>query len=236
MAYKLFVEATHVENIIPVRLVKEEAKDADGKIITGKKPSLYVEGIYIQTNIKNKNGRNYPLPLMEACVQKYIQERMQPGKMRSYGELGHPDGVEINLDKVCDITTDLHWDGPNCIGKSKILTAHPAGRIVETLLEEGCQIGKSTRGLGSLSEMVQKDGSKIVESYEMIANDTVADPSAPEGFVNGIMENKEYIIQDNGVIVECYRGLERSLSSLPKDSELRRLLFIDSLENFLKDL
>lgn len=231
MALKLIIEARDFD-LRPVDCLIEAVKKDDGSL----DKSYYIEGPFVQCNIKNRNGRNYPKELMEACVAKYMQERMNPQfGLRSYGELGHPDGVEINLDKVSHYIQELKWQGTNCIGKAKILKKNPMGRIVETFLEEKLRLGTSTRGLGALSETPNRDGSKNVEHYEMIASDIVADPSAPQGFVNGILENKEYIVQDNGVIVECYERLERSVSSLPKDTELKKKLFLESFENFLKD-
>ena len=226
MALKLIVEARDFETAL-VEAV-QEVNEAGVK-------EYYIVGPFIQTNIKNRNGRVYPKTLMEAVVEKYKQDRMQPGKFRSYGELGHPDGVEINLDKASHYTQTLDWQGNNCIGKAKILTGNATGRMVQTFLDEKLIIGTSTRGLGTLAKNENADGSKMVTSYEMIASDIVADPSAPQGFVQGILENKEYIIQDNGVIVECFTNLERTVSTLPKDSELKEKLFLEAFENFLKD-
>jgi hypothetical protein len=197
----------------------------------------FIEGIFIQTEAKNRNGRNYPKALMEQCVQKYKQERMNPEfGMRSFGELGHPDGVEINLDRVSHYVTELNWNGNDVIGKAKIINKTPIGRTVQTILEEGLRLGVSTRGLGALSKKPSADGSKLVEAYDMIAIDIVADPSAPKGFVDGILENKEYIIKDDGIIVECYEGLERALSSLPSKSDERQQLFMEQMEKFLQNL
>lgn len=197
----------------------------------------FLEGIFIQANVKNRNGRNYPKPLMERCVQKYVAERMNPQVgLRSFGELGHPDGVEINLDKVSHYVVSLDWDKDDVVGKAKVLVKNPCGRIIQTFIDDDLTIGVSTRGLGSLSKNISKDGSKQVESYEMIAIDAVADPSAPKGFVDGIMENKEYIIGDNGLITECYNGLERNLSSLPIKSDAKQKVMLDALEKFLKEI
>ena len=231
--YKLFVEAKDFEHK-PIDILVESSHAPDG---TSTK-DYYITGPYIQTNCKNRNGRNYPKePLMVKCVENYIKDRMNPQQgFRSFGELGHPDGVEINLDKVCMYVQKLQWQGDDCIGKSKVLKSHPCGRMVETFLEEKLRLGVSTRGLGALAEHASYDGSKEVLAYEMIAIDVVADPSAPRGFVDGILENKQYIIQDNGVIMEAYEGLEKNLKSLPKDSSLKNALFIESLEKFLKEI
>lgn len=220
-----------------------EAKNFDLNVIkpivenTDKEKNYYIEGIFIQCDTKNRNGRNYGKALMENCVKKYVSERMNPNDgFRSFGELGHPEGPEINLDKVCHYVQSFRWDGPNCIGKAKVLSSHPSGRILQTFLEEKLRVGVSTRGLGSLSESENLDGSKEVESYEMIAVDAVADPSAPRGFVEGILENKEYIIQDNGVIYECVNKLKRQVNTLPKDSELKSKIFLEAFKRFMNDL
>jgi hypothetical protein len=231
MALRLIIEAKEFD-VCPIDCLIEQKQREDGSV----DKTYFIEGPFVQCNVKNRNGRNYPKELMEQCVAKYMAERMNPKfGFRSYGELGHPDGVEINLDKVSHYIQELKWVGNNCMGKAKVLTSHPMGRIVQTLLEEKLRLGTSTRGLGALSEHESPDGSRMVQSYEMIASDIVADPSAPQGFVNGILENKEYIVQENGVIVECYAGLEKALSVLPKDSELKNKLFLEAFEKFLKD-
>jgi hypothetical protein len=232
MALRLIIEAKDFDaSQLDCLIEKKQLEDGSFE------KTYFIEGPFVQCNIKNRNGRNYPKELMEQCVAKYMAERMNPKfGFRSFGELGHPDGVEINLDKVSHYITELKWMGNNCMGKAEVLTENAAGRTVKTFLDKKLRLGTSTRGLGALSENVSPDGSKMVESYEMIASDIVADPSAPQGFVNGILENKEYIVQDNGVIVECYQGLEKTLSVLPKDSELKNKLFFEALERFFKDL
>lgn len=227
-ALRLIVEAdAHICN--PVRKMIKESDAGDR--------NYFIEGIFIQTEAKNRNGRNYPKPLMEQCVQKYLAERMNKETgYRSFGELGHPDGVEINLDRVSHYTTELAWNGNDVVGKAKILNKNPSGRIVETFLEDNLLLGVSTRGLGALAKRERPDGSKLVEAYDMIAIDIVADPSAPKGFVDGILENKEYIIQNNGIIVECYEGLERELSVLSNKSEDKQKQFVKAFENFLSKM
>ena len=225
---KLIVESDYRSCNTVKKLIKE---GADGN------KDYFIEGIFIQTEAKNRNGRWYPKNLMIECVNKYIAERMnsQHG-IRSFGELGHPDGVEINLDRVSHYVVDLKWNGNDVVGKAKIMAKNPSGRIVQTFLEEGLTLGVSTRGLGALSKKERPDGAKFVDAYDMIAIDIVADPSAPKGFVDGILENKEYIIQDNGIIVEAYERLEQNLSSLPTKSEDRQKLFVDEMEKFLINL
>jgi hypothetical protein len=231
---RLIVEAKNFD-AAPLTALYETVKD---EVTGATEKKYYITGPFVQTNVKNRNGRVYPKQLMEACVEKYKNERMNPKTgYRSFGELGHPDGVELNLDKVSHYITELNWQGNDCIGKAKILTGNPSGRIVQTFLDEGClRIGSSTRGLGVLAEQASQDGSKQVQQYEMIASDIVADPSAPQGFVQGILENKAYIIGENGLITECYDALEKSVSVLPKDSELRKALYLIELNKFLKNM
>lgn len=226
---KLIVEADYRQTVQSVKKIVKESE-------TGEK-NYFIEGIFIQSETKNRNGRNYPKPLMEACVKKYLTERMNPQVgFRSFGELGHPDGVEINLDRVSHYVTDLNWNGNDVIGKAKIITRNACGRTVQSFLEEGLVIGVSTRGLGALSKKPNADGSKLVEAYDMIAIDIVADPSAPKGFVDGILEHKEYIIKDDGLIVECYEGFERQIASLPSKTEEKEKLLIEAVENFLQKI
>lgn len=227
MTFKLITEAN---DFLPIDTIVEKVKHDDGY-----KQHYFIEGPFIQCEVKNRNGRNYSKELMERSVEKYKVERMS-NLLRSFGELGHPEGIEINLDKVCHYVTSLDWQGNNCIGKAKILSNHPSGRILETFLEEKLTVGVSTRGLGALAEEPNQDGSKQVEAYEMIAIDAVADPSAPQGFVDGILENKKYIVQDNGVILECYDNLEKQVRILPTKLDDRAKLFTNLLENFLKNI
>lgn len=201
---------------------------------TGNEKHVYkIKGPFVQAEIKNRNNRNYKMDIMRPAVDRYIADRMQPGKMRSYGELGHPDGVEINADRISHYITELAWNGNNCFGVAEVLDT-PNGRIVETFLSKGLRLGTSTRGLGTLAPHKNPDGSQDVVEYEYIASDIVIDPSAPDGWVDGIMENKEYIIKDDGVIVECYEKLEKHLSKIPNKD--REQYFIKVLENFLKEI
>jgi hypothetical protein len=232
MSMILITEAKNFD-IQPVETIIEKFKQDDGSY----QKSYYINGPFIQCEAKNRNGRKYGKQLMESVVQKYKQERMNPSTgLRSMGELGHPEGVEINLDRVSHYIINLDWQGNDCIGKAKVLISHPCGKMLQTFLDDKLRIGVSTRGLGSLSDNQNPDGSKQVESYEMIAVDAVADPSAPEGFVEGILENKEYIIGDNGTILECVNKLQRKVNILPKHSIDRKELFAEALTNFISSL
>jgi len=150
----------------------------------------FIEGIFLQANRKNRNGRIYPLHIMEKEVGRYMNETVKNN--RAYGELGHPAGPAINLDRVSHIITELKRDGDNFIGKAK-LTDTPMGNIAKGLLKSGANLGVSSRGMGTLSP--GKDGAMIVgpDFHIATAADIVADPSAPDAFVKGIMENVEWI-------------------------------------------
>ena len=173
------------EHIEEVHYITEEKN--------GKKSS-FIEGIYMQAEQKNRNGRIYPKAVLEAAINKYVKEQVDRG--RAVGELNHPDGPTINLDKVSHRITELHWDGNNVVGKALVLDT-PMGKIVKGLMEGGCQLGVSSRGMGSLE---QKNGTSVVRPDFILATvDIVQDPSAPEAFVNGIMEGVEWI-WENGIL------------------------------------
>lgn len=153
------------------------------------KKDCYIEGIFLQAELKNRNGRMYPIDVLESEVKRYMRETVE--KNRAYGELGHPAGPSINLDRVSHIITELKRDGNNFIGKAKI-TETPMGNIARGLLESGANLGVSSRAMGSLKE---SNGIMVVQSDLKLstAADIVADPSAPDAFVKGIMENVEWI-------------------------------------------
>ena len=159
----------------------------------GKKSSI-IEGIFMQAEAKNRNGRIYPKAILERAVNKYVTEQVSKG--RAVGELNHPDSPTINLDKVSHRITELNWDGNNVIGKATILDT-PMGQIVKGLMEGGVQLGVSSRGMGSIK---QQNGTAYVQEDFMLATvDIVQDPSAPGAFVNGIMEGVEWI-WENGML------------------------------------
>lgn len=168
-----------------VQLVTEEKN--------GKKEQ-YIEGVFLQAGIKNRNGRIYPVETMKKEVNRYIKEFVN--KKRAYGELGHPEGPTINLERVSHLITDLKEDGKNFVGKAKILST-PMGNIVKGLLNDGAKLGVSSRGMGSVE---QRGNAQYVQDDFMLATaaDIVADPSAPDAFVEGIMEGVEWV-QEGGV-------------------------------------
>ena len=154
----------------------------------------FIEGVFMQSNKKNRNGRIYEKKCLENAVEKYVVEQVKQG--RAVGELNHPEGPTVNLDKVSHKITDLHWQGNDVVGKASILKT-PMGKIVEGLLEGGVKLGVSSRGMGSL---VSKNGAQYVGDDFMLSTiDIVQDPSAPSAFVNGVMEGVEWV-WDNGLI------------------------------------
>jgi hypothetical protein len=182
---KLFTELNE-----EVKVLTEETED-------GKK-NFFIEGIFMQAEQKNRNGRMYPVGVLQKEATRYIKEYVD--KNRAYGELGHPDGPTINLERVSHMIKELRQEGNDFYGKAKIMDT-PYGNIVKNLMGEGACLGVSTRGMGSLVE--RNDGVKVVKDdfYLATAADIVADPSAPDAFVRGIMEGKEWI-WDNGIIKE----------------------------------
>jgi len=159
----------------------------------GKGKEYFIEGIFLQSEIKNRNGRVYPEKVMDSEVNRYIKEYVE--KNRAYGELGHPDTPTINLDRVSHLITSLRKEGTNYIGKAKILNT-PMGQIAKGLLDGGANLGVSSRALGSLK--TNREGVQVVQDDFMLstAADIVADPSAPNAFVQGIMEGREWVFVD----------------------------------------
>jgi hypothetical protein len=176
----------------------------------GKPKQYFIEGIFMQSEKKNKNGRIYPLSVLEKEVNRYFKEYVEP--KRAFGELGHPDGPTVNLDRASHMITDLRKEGKNFVGRAKILGT-PNGQIVKCLIDEGARLGVSSRGMGTLKP--DKKNSQIVQDdfYLATAADIVADPSAPNAFVEGIMEGKEWI-WDNGSLQE--RDVERARNNIRK--------------------
>lgn len=181
-----------------MKLISEEISNAEYLIEeTNGKKDYKIKGIFLQSELKNRNGRVYPKDVLMKEVKRYNQDFVN--KKRAFGELGHPDGPTINLERVSHMITKLYPDGNNFIGEAKIMNT-PYGKIVKGLIDEGAQLGVSSRGMGSL---VQKGGMNVVSDdfYIATAADIVADPSAPDAFVEGIMEGKEWV-WNNGVLEE----------------------------------
>ena len=183
---KLFSEAVEEVQYIT------EAKEDGGK-------NYKIRGVFLQADIKHRNGRVYPMEVLEKEVAKYNRNFIR--EKRAYGELGHPEGPTVNLERVSHLTTSLVPDGKNFLGEAKIMET-PMGKIVKSLMDEGCKLGVSSRGMGSLQ---QKGGTNYVKDdfYLATAADIVADPSAPNAFVEGIMEGKEWV-WNHGALVEAH--------------------------------
>jgi len=202
---KLFAEVNETVSIV------EEVLDE----ATGKK-NLFIEGVFMQANVKNRNGRVYPTEVLDKEVARYNEEYVQ--KKRAFGELGHPQGPTINLERVSHLITDLRKENDNYIGKAKIMDS-PYGQIVKGLIGEGAQLGVSSRGMGTLKP--NRDGVNEVQKdfYLATAADIVADPSAPDAFVNGIMEGVEWV-WDNGALKAV--DLDQIKEQIESDTESRR--------------
>ena len=182
-----------------MKLITEQIENV--QILTEEKNGkklLYIEGVFLQSELTNRNGRRYPFDVLNREVERYNEEYVKT--KRALGELGHPDGPTINLDRVSHRIVSLRAEGNNFIGKAQILDT-PMGKIAKSLLDEGVQLGVSSRGMGSIDK---QEGISVVRDDFMLttAADIVADPSAPDAFVNGIMEGKEWV-WDNGILKEA---------------------------------
>jgi len=205
-----------------MKLITEHLEDNLSYLVEAKdgKKNVVIEGIFMQAESKNRNGRVYPRDVMENAVNKYVTEQVSRG--RAVGELNHPDGPTINLDKVSHRITELNWDGNNVMGKASVLDT-PMGQIVKGLVEGGVQLGVSSRGMGTL---VQKNGVNYVGNDFVLATvDIVQDPSAPQAFVNGIMEGVEWI-WENGILkaqtIEKYETeIKKASSSQLAEAQLK---------------
>ena len=214
-----------------MKLISEEVQNAEYLVEeTNGKKNYKIRGVFLQSEIKNRNGRVYEKEILEKEVRRYNAEFIN--KKRAFGELGHPDSPTVNLERASPMITSLYPDGTNFIGEAKIMNT-PYGKIVKGLIDEGAQLGVSSRGMGSLS---QRGGVNYVgrDFYLATAADIVADPSAPDAFVEGIMENKEWI-WNNGVLVE------KDIESWKRDVEAAKRLALaeakaDVFQKFLKKL
>ena len=216
-----------------MKLISEEAIEVD--FVTeedeNKKKNYFIEGIFMQSEMKNRNGRVYPKAILQKEVKRYTDKFINT--KRAFGELGHPDGPTVNLERVSHMITELVEDGANFVGRAKIMDT-PYGKIVKNLIDEGAKLGVSSRGMGSLKPV--QDGLQEVQSdfYLATAADIVADPSAPDAFVSGIMEGREWI-WDNGLlkekeIVEYQKRVERATEIS------RNKVRIEAFENFITKL
>jgi hypothetical protein len=215
-----------------MKLIREEVTNANFLVEEkGGEKQYFIEGVFMQSDLKNRNGRVYPKTVMENEVKRYTKENID--RKRAFGELGHPDGPTINLERVSHMITELSMDGSNVMGRAKIMDT-PYGKIVKNLMDEGATLGVSSRGMGSLK--AGRSGAQEVQGdfYLATAADIVADPSAPDAFVSGIMEGKEWI-WDNGIIKEV--NIERYKQEIQKAS-MRQLdeAKLKAFEDFLSKL
>jgi hypothetical protein len=207
-----------------MKLITECSQDVE-YIVEGKNKQQYIKGIFMQSDIQNQNGRVYPFSVLQNEVKKYNNKFVK--ESRALGELGHPDGPTINLDRVSHIITELYEDGKNFIGKAKIMDT-PNGKIVKNLIESGVRLGVSSRGLGSVK--ANKSGvNEVQKDFVLSTVDIVSDPSAPEAFVNGIMEGREFSI--TGEIEYDIRNEIRNTVSKKLDEKK-----IELFQNFMKNL
>ena len=216
-----------------MKLIREEIESVEFLVEqkNGKK-SMYIEGIFLQGDLQNRNGRMYPINVLRKEVSRYNENHIQKG--RALGELGHPDGPTVNLDRVSHKIVSLKESGSNFIGKAKILGT-PMGKIAASLVEEGVKLGVSSRGIGSLKPT--REGVNVVSDDFMLstAADIVADPSAPDAFVEGIMEGKEWV-WDGGVLRErsaakAYKEINTLVTQKQLDEKK-----LDVFNNFLNSL
>ena len=215
-----------------MKLITEEISSV--KFITegkGAKKKMYIEGVFLQGEIKNRNGRMYPCQTLSKEVGRYNESFVQKG--RALGELGHPDGPTVNLDRVSHKITSLTEDGNNFKGKAQILNT-PMGKIASSLLDEGVMLGVSSRGVGSLK--TTNEGHKVVGEDFMLATaaDIVADPSAPDAFVSGIMEGKEWVWEGGILREQLAEKTKKSINTLVDQNRLEEHklnLFNDFLSN-----
>ena len=197
---KLITEYTENDTL---QCIVEKKEDGEKNYI--------IEGVFAQTDKKNRNGRIYPEAVMQKAVKKYDQEQVQ--KKRAVGELNHPEGPTVNVDKVSHLITELRFEGKDVVGKAQILDT-PMGKIVKGLLDGGVQLGVSTRGMGSLER--QNNAMVVKDDFVLSTVDIVQDPSAPDAFVNGIMEGVDWI-WDNGVLKpQVIEKMETEIKTAPK--------------------
>ena len=212
-----------------MKLITEHINEIE-YLTEGKGKEQYIKGIFMQADIKNQNGRVYPKEVLEKEVKNFNNKYVKEG--RALGELGHPAGPVINLDRVSHVIKDLTQDGKNFIGKAKVMDT-PNGRIVKNFISEGVKLGVSSRGMGSVK--INKEGvNEVQKDFVLSTVDIVADPSAPDAFVNGIMEGKEWI-WENGIIKE--RDIDVMKKTI-ENAQMRELeqKKIDVFAKFLQNL
>ena len=212
-----------------MKLITEHTNEIE-YLTEGKGKEQYIKGIFMQSDIKNQNGRVYPHAVLQKEVKNFNTKYVNEG--RALGELGHPMGPVINLDRVSHVIKELKEDGKNFVGKAKVMDT-PNGKIVKNFISEGVKLGVSSRGMGSL-KMNKKGVNEVQSDFVLSTIDIVADPSAPDAFVNGIMEGKEWI-WENGVIIEKDIDAMKKiiLNAKMKDLEQKKL---EVFQKFLQNL
>lgn len=218
--YKLIIESSteDLEYVITEKNSKEPS-------------SLFIQGPFLMANEKNRNGRIYMLEQMQREVDRYTKEMIST--KRALGELNHPTSVEVNPERACHIIESFAQQGNVWVGKSKVLTNTPMGKIVSALILDNVKLGVSSRSLGKLKPM---DGYNEVEDFKLITVDVVHDPSVNTAFVNGIYESKEWMLTDHGYVEPQYDILDKTLQNLPKKQEEKQLVMIEAVKVFLKGL
>jgi hypothetical protein len=211
------------EEIESIEIITEESE--------GKK-TLYITGPFLQAEVTNRNGRCYPFSILEREVKRYNDTFIKNG--RALGELGHPDGPSVNLDRVSHMITSLHSEGNTFVGKAKVLDT-PMGNIAKSLLDEGVMLGVSSRGVGSL---IEKNGVKYVSDDFMLATaaDIVADPSAPDAFVQGIMEGKEWVWEGGILKEKAAETAKRQVEYYSRNRKLSEQKKLKLLNDYLLNL
>ena len=216
-----------------MKLIREEIEQVEVIVESrnGKK-NLFIEGVFLQGDIQNRNGRMYPMDTLRKEVHRYNESFVASG--RAVGELGHPEGPTVNLDRVSHKIVSLKESGSNFVGKAKILST-PMGKIAQNLIDEGVKLGVSSRGLGTLA--VNEDGIKVVSDDFMLATaaDIVSDPSAPDAFVSGIMEGKDWV-WDGGIVREqLAKKTYKTINTLVDNKQLEENK-LGLFQNFLSNL
>ena len=215
-----------------MRLICETLEDVE--FICETAPSgtknYFIEGVFMQANVKNRNGRIYPKAILQKEVLRYDQNYIKQN--RAFGELGHPEGPTVNLERVSHMIQEINESGNNFVGRAKILDT-PYGKIVKNLIDEGARLGVSSRGMGSLKPVGRNVSQVQDDFYLATAADIVADPSAPAAFVNGIMEGKEWI-WDNGILGE--HQIARIEKQIKQSRKNLKKTQVDAFETFMSKL
>lgn len=222
---------------MPLKLITETVTNVSTLVeaVEGRPRAYYIEGIFMQGNLKNQNGRIYPTETLAREIQRYQNDYI--ARKRAFGELGHPSNPTVNLDRVSHIITELRQEQNDFFGRAKVTIQTPMGKIVQALIDEGAELGVSSRGLGSLAET---DGEmRVQDDFFFSAVDIVADPSAPDAFVRGVMEGKEWV-WENGMLKECtIAAMVPHIEAVHRptvSAEVRQGVLVEQYKQFLAGL